>query len=361
MPQPGPASGGPLVLDLGGASIVLTEGALLPASHVPGLQPSSPGGAVAEVSRNPSHPDVLGLRNLSLDTWAVVLADGGRRSIAPGQTARLDAGAVFTLGSLQARVQAAAPPVGTPTPPIRPPTQPVTTDSLTIPSSAGHLPPICAAPTPVPPYAGHLGNPGPPLASAGLQNREVGPVQSQCSQCGNPVNPNSPFCNTCGTPAQAVSQGAPLRPAPTTGAYGAPHPPGARPGALPLMIVGAVVALCACVAAVIVHSRAGLQGVYVDDITASTTITFDGDHACSIKNDATDVGGASGPQSLGYRMDGNNFQVYPLTTGGGDATDTDPHTKALYRYFQSQTGFMAGTVSDDRKSLVFCGVPFSRR
>ena len=186
MAQSNSGSGAPLTLDLGGMNVVLTEGAQLPASHVPGLQSSTPGGAVAEVARHPSLPGVLGLRNLSLATWTVVLPDGRQRSIAPGQSGRLEPGAVFNLGAIQGRVQAGGAPLCTAAPAV-----PVLPGASTLASSPARSP---ASPPPggiTPAVCPLCGSPDIQKASA-VHSAGAWNSQSHCQPAaGAPYDPNT--------------------------------------------------------------------------------------------------------------------------------------------------------------------------
>jgi hypothetical protein len=83
--------------------LVIVPGLRLLEHQVPGLLAQSPGGAVAEVTRNPSDPSVLGLTNLSSSAWDVV-SNGARRQIGPGQTIKLAPGAKIDFGSTDGEV-----------------------------------------------------------------------------------------------------------------------------------------------------------------------------------------------------------------------------------------------------------------
>ena len=93
LPRSGPDSPHPLRpagsngnrLRVGAKFLVIVPGLRLLEHQVPGLMAQSPGGPVAEVTRNPNDPSVLGLTNLSSSAWEAV-SNGARRQIEPGQT-----------------------------------------------------------------------------------------------------------------------------------------------------------------------------------------------------------------------------------------------------------------------------------
>ena len=90
-------------LRVGAKFLVIVPGLRLLEHQVPGLLAQSPGGPVAEVTRNPNDPSVLGLTNLSSSAWEAV-SNGSRRQIAPGQTIKLAPGAKIDFGSTDGEV-----------------------------------------------------------------------------------------------------------------------------------------------------------------------------------------------------------------------------------------------------------------
>jgi RsiW-degrading membrane proteinase PrsW (M82 family) len=102
-PAAGPAGSNGNRLRVGAKFLVIVPGLRLLEHQVPGLLAQSPGGAVAEVTRNPNDPSVLGLTNLSSSAWEVV-SNGTRRQIGPGQTTKLAAGAKIDFGSTDGEV-----------------------------------------------------------------------------------------------------------------------------------------------------------------------------------------------------------------------------------------------------------------
>jgi Ca-activated chloride channel family protein len=101
-PRIGPA---PFHLRLStGGSVALDDGVKLGEETVPSLRPGSGDGVVAEVSRNPNNPTVLGLRNLSQQTWTATLVGGDRRQIEAGKTIRLAVGTKIDFGGITGEV-----------------------------------------------------------------------------------------------------------------------------------------------------------------------------------------------------------------------------------------------------------------
>ncbi len=66
-------------------------------------------GPVAEVTRNPSDPSMLGLKNLSTQTWLADIPGGGQRQITSGKTVRLTAGTKINFGPIKGEVQKSVP------------------------------------------------------------------------------------------------------------------------------------------------------------------------------------------------------------------------------------------------------------
>jgi hypothetical protein len=90
-------------LRVGAKFLVIVPGLRLLEHQVPGLLAQSPGGPVAEVTRNPNDRSVLGLTNLSSSAWDVV-SNGSRRQIGPGQTIKLSPRAKIDFGSTDGEV-----------------------------------------------------------------------------------------------------------------------------------------------------------------------------------------------------------------------------------------------------------------
>ena len=102
-PSVGPAGRIANRLRVGTKFLIIVPGLRLLEHQVPGLLAQSPGGPVAEVTRNPNDPSVLGLTNLSSSAWEAV-SNGTRRQIAPGQTIKLAPGARIDFGSTDGEV-----------------------------------------------------------------------------------------------------------------------------------------------------------------------------------------------------------------------------------------------------------------
>ena len=65
-------------------AIALTVGKLLTTADLPGTESNSANNTVAEVTRHPQDPKVLGLMNRSLRPWIVLQAGGDRKKVEPG-------------------------------------------------------------------------------------------------------------------------------------------------------------------------------------------------------------------------------------------------------------------------------------
>ncbi|MDX6456595.1 MAG: hypothetical protein QOE55_292, partial [Acidobacteriaceae bacterium] len=102
-PSVGPAGRIASRLRVGTKFLIIVPGLRLLEHQVPGLLAQSPGGPVAEVTRNPNDPSILGLTNLSSSAWEAV-SNGSRRQIAPGQTIKLAPGAKIDFGSTDGEV-----------------------------------------------------------------------------------------------------------------------------------------------------------------------------------------------------------------------------------------------------------------
>ncbi len=100
----GEVNGSGARLRVGSRYLVIVAGLRLLEHQVPGLTAQTHGGPVAEVTRNPSDPSVLGLTNLSTSAWETVSASGARRMIATGQTIKLGPGTKIDFGSTDGEV-----------------------------------------------------------------------------------------------------------------------------------------------------------------------------------------------------------------------------------------------------------------
>lgn len=100
----GQMNGGGNRLRVGSRYLVIAAGLRLLEHQVPGLVAQTRGGPVAEVTRNPNDPAVLGLTNLSTSVWETVTASGVRRQIGTGQTIKLAPGTKIDFGSTDGEV-----------------------------------------------------------------------------------------------------------------------------------------------------------------------------------------------------------------------------------------------------------------
>lgn len=91
-------------LRVGTRSLIIVPGLRLLEHQVPGLNAQATGGPVAEVTRNPNDPNVLGLTNLSTSMWETVTSSGIRRQIGTGQTIKLALGTRIDFGSTDGEV-----------------------------------------------------------------------------------------------------------------------------------------------------------------------------------------------------------------------------------------------------------------
>jgi RsiW-degrading membrane proteinase PrsW (M82 family) len=105
IPGPNPFPAGTASLRVGTKYLVIVPGLRLMAHQVPGLMAASTEGLVAEITRNPSDPNVLGLTNLSTTSWEVVTSSNTRREIAPGQTVKLASGTKIDFGETDGEVR----------------------------------------------------------------------------------------------------------------------------------------------------------------------------------------------------------------------------------------------------------------
>jgi hypothetical protein len=90
-------------LTVAGRTLPLDDDARLTSTDIPGLQGST-SSIVAEVSRNPKDPAVLGLKNLSRGAWSARMASGEVRTVMPGKSIKLEAGTRINFGPVQGTV-----------------------------------------------------------------------------------------------------------------------------------------------------------------------------------------------------------------------------------------------------------------
>jgi RsiW-degrading membrane proteinase PrsW (M82 family) len=92
-------------LRIGSRTLVIMPGLRILEHQAPGVVPATPGGPIAEVTRNPQDPGVLGLTNYSTSTWVIFTPNGSQRQIAPGQTAKLSPGLKINFGEIDGEVR----------------------------------------------------------------------------------------------------------------------------------------------------------------------------------------------------------------------------------------------------------------
>jgi RsiW-degrading membrane proteinase PrsW (M82 family) len=93
-----------LTFFVAGQRLLLTPGRRLTESEMPGLQASAANGVVAEVTRHPTDPNLLGLKNLSTASWTASTSAGETREIPSGKTIRLTPGTSVQFASLRGEV-----------------------------------------------------------------------------------------------------------------------------------------------------------------------------------------------------------------------------------------------------------------
>jgi RsiW-degrading membrane proteinase PrsW (M82 family) len=103
-PPPTDLPEGTPCLRIGPKYLIIVPGLRILDHQAPGLQAVTPGGPVAEVTRNPHDPNILGLTNLSQSPWDVVSPNGTRRSIQTGQTIKLAQGTHINFGPIEGEV-----------------------------------------------------------------------------------------------------------------------------------------------------------------------------------------------------------------------------------------------------------------
>lgn len=89
-----------------GRRISLRRGLQVSVGDLPGLEPESPGGVVAEVTPHPQDPSRLGLKNLSSQPWNATTANGENRQVPPGKTISATRGIKIDFGRIQGEITA---------------------------------------------------------------------------------------------------------------------------------------------------------------------------------------------------------------------------------------------------------------
>lgn len=81
---------------IGSHVIILSPEARLYGHHIGTVQDD--GSPIADVSRHPSHPALLGLRNLTLEAWTLTRPDGSITNVHPGRSAPIASGNKINFG-----------------------------------------------------------------------------------------------------------------------------------------------------------------------------------------------------------------------------------------------------------------------
>lgn len=94
-----------LFIEIGTARIPVTPGARLYERQAPGAESMNADNIVGEVNSNPNDPNVLGIKNVSTQTWHVTTVSGEKRELATGRSVRLTRGMHIRIGDLSAIVK----------------------------------------------------------------------------------------------------------------------------------------------------------------------------------------------------------------------------------------------------------------
>ncbi|NET43465.1 vWA domain-containing protein [Okeania sp. SIO2B3] len=91
-------------LKINGRVITLNHNTQLKETDISGLTSKSNNGIVAKVNPNPKDPSVLGLQNLSHQTWVATMVNGESKNIEPTRTLKLVAGTQINFGSVRGQI-----------------------------------------------------------------------------------------------------------------------------------------------------------------------------------------------------------------------------------------------------------------
>jgi len=98
------AAPGAFTFFVAGQRLLLTPGRRLTEAEMPGLKSSAGNGIVAEVTRHPSDPNLLGLRNLSTVSWTASTSTGESREIPRGKVIRLAPGTAVQFANVRGEI-----------------------------------------------------------------------------------------------------------------------------------------------------------------------------------------------------------------------------------------------------------------
>ena len=91
-------------LKIQGKTIPLVYGDRIAARLIPGLTAQTEANIVAEVNSNPENPRVLGLKNLSRQSWSATTAAGDNRVIDPGRSLKIAIGTRIDFGEVSGEI-----------------------------------------------------------------------------------------------------------------------------------------------------------------------------------------------------------------------------------------------------------------
>ena len=91
-------------LNINGQVITFNHNTQLNERDISGLTSQSNNGIVAKVNPNPKDPNILGLQNLSNQTWVAIMANGESKNIEPSRTLKLVAGTQIKFGSVKGQI-----------------------------------------------------------------------------------------------------------------------------------------------------------------------------------------------------------------------------------------------------------------
>jgi hypothetical protein len=94
-----------LTIEIGTARVPVAPGARLYERQTPGARSMNNDNVVAEVNANPNDASMLGIKNLSNQSWEVVTESGEKRQLASGRSVRLARGTRIQIGDLVAVVK----------------------------------------------------------------------------------------------------------------------------------------------------------------------------------------------------------------------------------------------------------------